>query len=275
VPWPGRISASALLKPAEIWPIHAPAGARLDALPFGEGDAVAQGAKLAAFHMPDPQMKRQALLARIEQLRWQAEASAFDEQTRARLQVAREALATALAELAAVEAELRDASPSAPFAGRFRLLDPDLQPGQWIARRERIAQLVRDDAPWTVETWLEDSAIGRVRVGDLARFAIDGAAGPIVTLRVRSIDRDASRALPRAELAVPAGGHVLVREKAGQLVPDRAVYRVSLSIEEPEALARLTPQSWRGHFSLHVRADAPAWRYLKQAAAVLVREFDF
>jgi hypothetical protein len=26
---------------------------------------------------------------------------------------------------------------------------------------------------------------------------------------------------------------------------------------------------------VHVNADAPAWRYLKQAAAVLVREFDF
>ena len=275
VPWPGRINASALLKPAEVWPLHAPAGARLDLLPFGDGDSVAEGTKLAVFHMPDPQMKRRTLLARIEQLRWQAEASAFDEQTRGRIQVAREALASALAELAAVEAELRDASPVAPFAGHFRLLDPDLQPGQWIARRERIAQLVRDDAPWTVETWLEDSAIGRVRVGDRARFMIDGATGAMISLRVRSIDRDASRALPRAELSVPAGGHVLVREKGGQLVPERAVYRVSLSVEDPEMLSALAPYSWRGQLSLHVRADAPAWRYLKQAAAVLVREFDF
>ena len=275
IPWPGRIASSALLKPAEIWPVHAPAGARLDALPFKEGDAVAEGAKLAAFHMPDPQMKRQTLLARIEQLRWQAEASAFDEQTRSRVQVAREALATALAELAAVEAELRDASPVAPFAGRFRLLDPDLQPGQWIARRERIAQLVRADAQWAVETWLEDSAIGRVRVGDPAHFVIDGAVGPTLLLTVKSIDRDASRALPRSELAVPSGGHVMVREKGGQLIPERAVYRVTLSVNHPEQLETLGPQTWRGQVSVHVNADAPAWRYLKQAAAVLVREFDF
>jgi putative peptide zinc metalloprotease protein len=275
MPWPGRITASALLKPAEIWPVHAPAGSRLDALPFKEGDAVAEGAKLAAFHMPDPQMKRQTLLARIEQLRWQAEASAFDEQTRSRVQVAREALATALAELAAVEAELRDAMPVSPFHGRFRLLDPDLHPGQWIARRERIAQVVRADAQWTVETWLEDSAIGRVRVGDQARFVIDGAVGPVLALTVRSIDRDASRALPRSELAVPAGGHVMVRERGGQLIPERAVYRVSLSIDQPEQIEALGPQSRRGQVTVEVVADAPAWRYLKQAAAVLVREFDF
>ncbi len=61
------------------------------------------------------------------------------------------------------------------------------------------------------------------------------------------------------------GSEITKRDKAGG----------SLSIEEPEALARLTPQSWRGQLSLHVRADAPAWRYLKQVAAVLVREFDF
>ncbi len=275
VPWPGRIAASALLKPAEIWPVHAPSGARLDELHFGDGELVAEGARLAVFHMPDPHMKRQALLARIEQLRWQAESSGFDEQTRARLQVAREALATARAELAAVEAELRDAAPTAPFAGRFRLLDPDLQPGQWIARRERIAQLVRDDSQWNVETWLEDAAIGRVKVGDRALFMIDGATGPRLALTVRSIDRDASRALPRPELALPAGGHVLVREKAGQLIPERAVYRVTLSIDQPDELRSLAPQSWRGQLTLHVAADAPAWRYLRQAAAVLVREFDF
>ena len=275
VPWPGRIAASALLKPAEIWPVHAPSGARLDELHFADGEPVAEGARLAVFHMPDPHMKRQALLARIEQLRWQAESSGFDEQTRARLQVAREALATARAELAAVEAELRDAAPTAPFAGRFRLLDPDLQPGQWIARRERIAQLVRDDSQWNVETWLEDAAIGRVKVGDRALFMIDGATGPRLALTVRSIDRDASRALPRPELALPAGGHVLVREKAGQLIPERAVYRVTLSIDQPDELRSLAPQSWRGQLTLHVAAHAPAWRYLRQATAVLVREFDF
>jgi putative peptide zinc metalloprotease protein len=67
----------------------------------------------------------------------------------------------------------------------------------------------------------------------------------------------------------------MVREKGGQLIPERAVYRVSLSVNQPEQLETLGPQTWRGQVSFHVNADAPAWRYLKQAAAVLVREFDF
>jgi len=53
------------------------------------------------------------------------------------------------------------------------------------------------------------------------------------------------------------------------------VYRVTLSVNHPEQLETLGPQTWRGQVSVHVNADAPAWRYLKQAAAVLVREFDF
>jgi putative peptide zinc metalloprotease protein len=112
-------------------------------------------------------------------------------------------------------------------------------------------------------------------VGDRAHFGIDGAVGPTLLLTVKSIDRDASRTLPRSELAVPSGGHVMVREKGGQLIPERAVYRVSLSVNQPEQLETLGPQTWRGQVSFHVNADAPAWRYLKQAAAVLVREFDF
>ncbi len=68
---------------------------------------------------------------------------------------------------------------------------------------------------------------------------------------------------------------MLVREKAGQLIPEHAVYRVTLSIDQPDELGSLAPQSWRGQLTLHVAAGAPAWRYLRQATAVLVREFDF
>ncbi len=275
VPWPGRISASALLRPAEVWPVHAPHGARLDLLAFLDSQPVPEGATVARFYMPDLQTRKRALAARVEQLRWQAEASVFDEASRIRVQSAREALATALTELAAVDAELRESTPVSPFAGRFTLIDPDLHAGQWITRREKIGQIVRDGTAWTVETWLDENDAARVRPGDRAMFATDGAAGPVLPLTVRAVDRDASRSLPRAELSATAGGHILVREKNGQLVPERAIYRVTLAPDDPQALEQLAPFSWRGHVSIHAAAQAPGFRYLRQAASVLVREFGF
>jgi putative peptide zinc metalloprotease protein len=82
--------------------------------------------------------------------------------------------------------------------------------------------------------------------------------------------------LARPELAAQAGGHLMAREKNGQLVPERAVYRVTLVLAEgqtlPEALNRKT---LRGTVTVHARAEAPGLRYLRQASAVLVREFGF
>jgi putative peptide zinc metalloprotease protein len=277
VPWPGRVGASALLRPAEAWPVYAPSGARLDALAFGEGQRVPQGAVIARLHVPNLNTRRQALSARVDQLRQQTSTAGFDAQTRARMLATRDSLATAQAELASVDTELMNYAPRAPFAGRLRDLDPDLQPGQWLAPRERIALLVREGTPWVVETWLDEDAVRRVAAGDRATFVTDAGTGPLLQLVVREVDRDASRTLPEPALAAPAGGHVLVREKAGLLVPERAVYRVTLALADPAAALHpeLAHQRWRGAVTVHARAEAPAWRYLRQAAAVLVREAEF
>ena len=274
VPWPGQVTASAILRPADAWPVYAPSGARVEALPFQEGEPVPQGAVLLQLYVPDLKMRRQALLARVEQMRWQAAASGFSDDARQRLLVNENGLVTAQAELASLDTELLHYAPHAPFAGRLRDLDPDLQVGQWLTRKEKVALLVRDDGRWLVETWLDEDAVQRVAEGDRALFLADGPGSHMLWLRVASIDRDAARVLPRPELAANHGGHLLTREKSGQLVPERAVYRVAFEVP-PGAMTGWDQMAWRGQVTVHARWEAPAWRYLRQAAAVLIRELGF
>lgn len=274
LPWPGRVTGSAILRPAEVWPVFAPAGARVEALPFREGMLVAEGEVLLQLYVPELEMRRRAQAAKVERLYWQAAASGFDAELRKTLLSSRDTLVTAQAELASLETELANYAPRAPFTGRLRDMDPDLQSGQWLARKEKVALLVREDSRWLVETWLEEDAVQRVVAGDTALFITDGASGPALRLHVAVVDRDASRLLPRPELAAQTGGHILTREKGGQLVPERAIYRVTLELEDHD-LPALAGQSWRGHLTIHASWEAPAWRYLRQAAAVLVREAGF
>lgn len=276
VPWPGRVTASALLRPSESWPVFAPAGARVDALPFKEGDAVAKDSVLVRLHLPDLLMRRQALQAKVEQLRWQAASSGFSAQMRSQLLANEDYLTSAQTELSSVNTELLQYEPQAPYAGHLRYLDPDLQTGEWLARKEKIATLVKDGTPWQVETWLDEEAVQRVAAGDSALFITDAAQGPALRLTVLSVDRDATRVLLRPELAAHLGGHVLTREKAGQLIPERAIYRVMLEMEPPGLVPdTLADRSWRGQLTIHARWEAPAQRYLRQAFAVFLREFGF
>lgn len=273
VPWPGRISASALLRPAEQWPVFAPSGARIEALPFKEGDTVAEGDLVMAMHVPDLVVKRAALQARLEQQRWQAASSGLDEESRKRLLVNQESLFTVQAELAGVDAEALQFAPRAPYAGTLKDVNPDLRVGQWVSRKEKLGTLIKANTPWLVETWLDEDAVQRVRVGDAAYFYKDSAHGPLLRLSVTAVDQDASRVLPKPELAAHWGGHVLSREKNSQLIPERAIYRVSLKVEDAQGLR--FDQTVRGHITVHAQWEAPAARYLRQALTVLMQESGF
>jgi putative peptide zinc metalloprotease protein len=277
LPWPGRVQVSALLRPADIWPLHAPTAARLEALPWHNGDHVEAGATLVRLMQPELLMREASLQARIERLRRQASASGFDADARQQWQVNDEALGTAETEYAGLRTELQQHAPTAPWAGTLHDLGPDLQPGQWLQKRERLGVLVREGSPWLVETWVPEEVVQRVTVGDRALFVTDAAGGPVVHLRVQRVDRDASRVLPRPELAAHLGGHVLVREQARAMVPERAVYHVQLAPDpdHPTPMEALKQHSWRGQLTVQADSEAPVTKYLRQAYAVLVRETGF
>lgn len=273
VPWPGRVTASALLRPAEQWPVFAPSGARVEALPFKEGDRVGEGDLIISLHVPDLVVKRATLQARLNQQRWQAAASGLDEESRKRLLVNQQSLYTAQAELAGVEAEALQFTPRAPYAGTLKDVNPDLQVGQWVSRKEKLGTLIKANSPWLVETWLDEDAVQRVRMGQSAYFYKDSGIGPLLNLTVTSVDQDASRVLPKPELAAHLGGHVLSREKNNQLIPERAIYRVTFKVES--ANDQNFDQTVRGHVTLHAQWEAPAARYLRQVMTVLMQESGF
>ena len=273
LPWPGRVSGAAILRPAEIWPVYAPGGARIDSLPFKEGDQVAAGSTLLTMHVPDLEMRRVALQARLAQQDWQAQTSTLNQDLSKNLVVNQELLSMMEAEWTGLNAEAMQFSPRAPFSGFLRDLAPDLHVGQWVSRKERLGFLVRDDGQWFAETWLDESAAQRVKPGDTAVWINDHVVGKPIKMKVLAVDEDASRVLPRPELSAQAGGHVLTREKNQQLWAENAVYRITLV---PEVLpVDLQGRTWRGDLMIHVSWQVPAWPYIKHALSILIREISF
>lgn len=269
LPWPARVTASGLVRPAAVWPVFAPGPALVERFERREGSAIAQGGVVIELASPELLARREAAVARFERLRWQAAAAGFDSELRNRLQSSQEELATAEAELAAVDDELARYRPAAPFAGVLRDIDPDLQAGQWLADREQIALLVGPGAP-VVETWLDEDALKRIAVGDRGIFIADGREGAVLPLTVSHIDADASRVLGNGLLAAQAGGHILTRTSQGRLIPEHAVYRVTLTADPAENMA--DSRSWRGTVAIRGRWESPASRYLRNVLTVVVRE---
>ena len=272
LPWPTRQAASGNLKPSEIFPIHAPAGAQVVTMPWSEGSLVRVGQSLLELTSPELQLRWRRAQARLESLRLQVSAAGVNAEQRQNMPVLAQEESKAQAELANVQAEMALYAPTAPFDGVLRDLDPDLQPGIWVGHRERLGVLVNTQR-LQVETYLDEDAVRRIQVGDLARFFADGLEGPVLKLAVSAIDQDASRVLNNGQLAAHVGGSIMTREKRGQLVPERSIYRVTLSVEsDPDALAQ---QSWRGHVVIHGQWEAPGLAFLRSAMVLIWRELGF
>lgn len=272
LPLPSRPAASALLRPAQRFVVYAPPAAQIGALHVTEGQRVPAGALLLQLESPDLSSRLTAAQARVERWRWQAAASGLDEAQRAQWQSQQEQLAAAQAELAAIHSDAARYRPAAPFAGVVRDLSPELAPGLWVGEREALLRVVADDA-LTVVAYLDDDDVARIAVGDRAHFHADAPGGAVVALEVAGIDADASRTLAEPELATLSGGSVVVRERHGQLYPERPVYRVSFSVLDANAAARR--HAWRGTVVVSGAWSVPGWRYVRHAAATLRREAGF
>jgi putative peptide zinc metalloprotease protein len=273
VPWPGRITASAILKPQESWPVFAPAGARVDELPFQHGQSVAKGQVIMSLFVPEMASRGRTLELKLDSQRKLAESSAFDDELRKRWMVAEQSVITTEKEFQSLQAEQQQFKPTAPYEGQLLIADPDLRSGQWVSKKEPLALLVKQGTPWRVETWLDEDEIARVHVGQSASFYTENVSTPMLKLKLVAVDKDAARTLARRELASALGGHILTREKNGQLVPERAIYRVAFEVEElPLVYQQL---SWRGQLVIHSDWASPAGKYLRQLLVVLIRELGF
>ncbi|TWC71795.1 HlyD family efflux transporter periplasmic adaptor subunit [Herbaspirillum sp. SJZ099] len=272
VPWPARISASALLRPAAQLVLYAPPHAQVRAMPVAEGQHVAAGTTLLELSSDELEGRLRAATARKERLQWQTTSAPFDPEQRAQWLMAQEQLGAAQAEIAAIRADAARYAPVAPFAGVLRDLSPEMRPGVWLSRQEPLARLISDQG-LTAVAYLDAEEVSLIKIGDTARFYADAPEGPSAMLEVTGIDRDASRTLPEPELANLFGGAVVVREKNGQIYPEGPVYRVTLKVRDAGNTS--TQHAWRGTVVLRGRWTVPAWRYLRGALAVVRREAGF
>ena len=272
VPWPTRISTSAMLRPARQMLLYAPPHAQVQAMPVVEGQHVAAGTVLLQLASAELEGRLRSAQARERRLQWQITSAPFDADQRALWQVAREQLGAAQAEIAAIHADAVRYAPVAPFAGVLRDLSPEMQPGAWLSHQEPLARLVSEQ-DLTVVTYLDEDQTNQVRIGDTARFRADAPEGPAAKLEVIGVDRDASRTLPEPELASLFGGTIVAREKSGQIYPEHPVYRITLKVHQADRSS--TQHAWRGTVILNGQWAVPAWRYLRGALVVIRREAGF
>jgi putative peptide zinc metalloprotease protein len=270
IPWQFQVEAQGILRPAQRFPLVTSAPSRVIALPLAHGQAVAAGQPLLQLESPELIMRRSVLRQRVAVLRWQVSAASFDSDLMPRQQVLAQEFAGTSAELAGVEQEISRLNPVAPFSGTLLDLPPDLAAGQWVGRNMQIATLIGSGV-WRVETFLQERDMERVRVGDWGRFIAETPGGANIWLEVERVDRDVSRVLHEPMLSSMHGGEILSREKNSVLMPDQALYRVSLRVLGTIGGA----QAQRGKVVIIASPRTLAGGFIRAATGLVIREAGF
>jgi putative peptide zinc metalloprotease protein len=272
LPLDRRIHAQAIFKPQEVHPVVSAGDAMIAQMPVADGQPVKAGQVLFQLRAGEAAYRAEQARSKRARLEWQLQAGDVSDDYRKSRDVLREEAAKVQAELQGLQGELQRHAPTAPHDGVFFLAQPDLRPGVWVRKNEPLG-LVANMRTWQVEAYLGEADLQRLHVGDQGRFYSETPGRLDVPVRVVRIDTDATRALPSPMLASVHGGAIPVRQQNRQLIPDTAVYRITLQPEgghEPEGMREL-----RGRLVVQGEARAVLQDFLQSAMALWVREAGF
>lgn len=276
LPWDTRVTIQALLQPAVKTLLVAPGAAVINRLEVSDNSPVESAQQLIVLTSPELHYQLLATQSRAQALQWQAGLSGINRELQHQQPVIRAEQQKVAAEIQGLAAMQQEYTLLAPHNGVIYWQNPDIKNGLWVAKNELLGQLVKMDS-WQVHGYLTGHELDRVQVGDQARFFSESGRIEPLTLTVSSIASDASRVIDEAVLTSTTGGEMLVREQAGQLVPELAVYRVSLELSLSDRLLLESERlpDLRGHVVISGKARAWGWHYWRSAVAIVRREAGF
>ncbi|WP_041676362.1 HlyD family efflux transporter periplasmic adaptor subunit [Ramlibacter tataouinensis] len=279
LPWQTGVRASGWVHAERQQVIHSPLAARLAVVP--QEGAVTQGQPLFALQSPELALSAQRALSLADaRARELIGLSGFadGEERRQQLQHQQDRY---LAEASLFQGEQQRLQLVAPFAGVLTDLDPQLAGGVWVQPRQPLAILV-DPSRWTVEAFVAEEDMARVRVGDAARVYLQTRSREALVGRVVEVDATRTTMLPHAMLDANKGGSIVVVPREGSAAaagsasaaehaPRDALYRVRIALDGRPASLRMALSE------VVITGQAHAWLpgLLERLAVVLVRESGF
>jgi putative peptide zinc metalloprotease protein len=272
LPLPQSVRLMGQLCPGQEFKITAPESAQINEIGFRDGEHVRAGQPLVRLESTLLRYRLEKAKVHENNLTEEITSASTNPAMRAHLPVMQTELGAARATRRGMESALSELQPTAPYDGTFRLSDCDLRAGDWVGRQEQVASLISDHGCWAV-AYLDEQYVHLVSAGAAANFYFDGIPGRSVKMKVVSVETDATRLLSHPMLTSQFGGKVQARLVEGELIPERAVYRVTLAAEDLPG--NLASQIRRGRVVISAGSESIVARWSRNTLSVLWRELGF
>lgn len=270
VPWRSSIEAPALLRSRQHIDVFVPDfGAKVQSVDVRTGNEVGKGAPLLRLVSPDIDYKLARARSEIEISQRQMNARGIDPALLSRSQVTEREYQAAVAEYQALLDQKQRLDVMSPIAGRVVDVSDDLEPGLWLPAKARLLSVV-DPTQIVIEAYIDESDLAQIAPGDTAIFHAEADDRISVPLRVTEIARASTRVFREPYLVSVHGGPIAARaDKNNDYIPDRTLYRVTLTPTQSDVTPRLILRGTVTMRGTAVSIAARAWRAL---LAIGIRE---
>ena len=272
-PWRTSLYIPGILIADQTKQIYAPENAVIEEVLVKSGDRVVQGQVLAVLSNPELTYEQMISDRKIELFSTQMDRQYNDAGSRQDIPVIIQQLsAQRQYKQALIEKESR-LTLRADMDGSVAHVGEDLTPSQWVNARQLLLQLVSPDV-WVVESYLSESDLDRVKVGQIARFYSDEPDIAPVNLSLQSIDTVGNATLDYEYFSSDLGGAIAIqRDDQNRPVPTDGLYRLLLT-PDPEAVFDVN-RITMGTVRLEVEPESILSNAWDNALSVLLKESGF
>ena len=272
LPWRSTVSLPSVLEVETHARVHPPEPARIAAVPVAPGERVAMGDVLVRLEKPELELKARKARQRIAVIRSRLDRRAGSEEDLANTGVLRSRLAEQRTRLDGFRERMSDLVVRSPVGGTVVRL-AELTQGQWVGREKLLVEVLGGPQVEVI-AYVREQARARVETGATGLFIPDDGVHGTVEVRVTAVEEVGAERLPHRMLASTYGGPLPVRrtDSGGEPRLEEGFYRVRLA-----PIGNATMPDWRlpGRATIEAPAQSLAGRFLRFAAAVLVRESGF
>jgi putative peptide zinc metalloprotease protein len=267
VPLDNELELPAYWKAQDVVTLYAPISGKLERLPATYESLVTAGDSVIVIDSPDLQFELDQAAHDVKSSQYQLERTSVNvglAQDRLSLQAQ---LSGALKKKTDIRMQLADADLVAPFDAVITDMQPDLRPGDWVKKGEKLLTLVNDSGGEVI-AYLDESELEALKPGATGRFYPEGGSREPFNVRLVEIEGFALEALESLYVASMYGGELDVRDgKDGALIPQRATYRIRLEADNSSRDRVL-----RGQLLLEADTRSTLARYWRQVVGIWRRE---
>jgi len=233
IPWRGTIVLDAVIHGVPYKNIFVKTGGRLQELNATESRLVKQGELIVKFKNPNLESKLQQIENKIEVQNTIFHLSSFDDLSWKRNGIIAAEIARLETEKIALDNLIDSLNIYAPITGNITDITRGLFVGQWLAGGQKLFSIKGDDG-FNITAYLNEEDVSRIDKDGTCGFKILHRGFDNYSCILGDVRETSETNIDEKMLSAFYGGNILTTNVQGDLIPSKAVYKLTAEIKSTE-----------------------------------------